>query len=291
MEYLSRGEKLGKVINYWLLALLAVVCLFPFYYVIVLSVTMESEVIRKGIVWWPDQLTIAAYERLFAGSALIQAYKITLFRTLLGTAAGLIITFMTAYPLSKKGLPGRSGFMFYIVFTLLFSGGLIPTYLVVHSLGLLDTVWSLIVPPLVGAFNVIIMRSFFQQLPPEIEESAKVDGAGDIQTMLKIVLPLTLPVMATVGLFYAVYHWNSYFDGVMYLNDFRLFPLQVVLRNILLSVHSEHMETSAIANGDAVGALATKMAAVIATTLPILLVYPFIQKYFTQGATLGAVKG
>ncbi|MGI2296338.1 carbohydrate ABC transporter permease [Paenibacillus sp. GXUN7292] len=289
MEYLSKGEKMAKSINYVVLFVIALVCLFPFYYVVVVSLTTETELIRKGIVWFPDQVTFDAYKRLFSGAALIKAYQITLFRTIIGTTLGLVVTFITAYPLSRKMLPGRSIFMFYIVFTMLFNGGLIPTYLVVQSIGLLDTVWALIMPGIIGAFNIIIMRSFFEQLPPEIEESAKVDGAGELQTMSKIVFPLTLPVMATVGLFYAVYHWNSYFDGVMYLNNPDLFPLQVVLRNILLSVESLFVE--AIETNDTVGKLAFKMAAVISTTLPILVVYPFVQKYFTQGATLGAVKG
>jgi putative aldouronate transport system permease protein len=289
LEYLTTGEKTAKYINYLLLAALALLCLFPFYYVVVVSLTTEAELIRKGIVWFPDNFTWSAYERMFAGDALMQAYKVTLFRTIVGTSLGLVVTFMTAYPLSRKMLPGRSVIMFYIVFTMLFNGGLIPTYLVVQSLGLLDSIWALIIPSVIGAFNVIIMKSFFEQLPPEIEESAKVDGAGELQTMAKIVFPLTLPVMATVGLFYAVYHWNSYFDGVLYLNDSKQFPLQVVLRNILLSVHSEHMETAD--STDTVGKLAVKMAAVVLTTLPILVVYPFIQKYFTQGVTLGAVKG
>lgn len=291
MEYLTTGEKTAKYINIAILIVLAILCLFPFYYVMVVSITSEAEVVRKGIVWIPEHVTWAAYSRMFEGKLLLQAYKITIFRTIVGVTLGLAVTFMTAYPLSRKSLPGRSAFMFYIVFTLLFNGGLIPTYLVMHGMGLLNSVWALILPSLVGAFNVIIMRSFFEQLPPEIEESARVDGAGDLQTMIKIVFPLTLPVMATVGLFYAVYHWNSYFDGVMYLNNPHLYPLQVVLRTILLNVQSLNAETSSFAEGHQVSNLAVKMAAVVLTTLPIVAVYPFVQKYFTQGATLGAVKG
>ncbi|RXZ79875.1 carbohydrate ABC transporter permease [Paenibacillaceae bacterium] len=291
MEYLSPGERAAKHINHILLIVLAVLCLFPFYYVVVVSVSPESEVIRKGIIWFPERFTLTAYKEMFSGQGLIQAYKVTVFRTIVGTTLNLLLTFMTAYPLSKKMLPGRPGLTFYIVFTLLFNGGLIPTYLVVQGLGLLNTVWALIIPGLIGAFNVIIMKSFFEQLPPEIEESAKVDGAGDLQTMAKIVFPLTLPVMATVGLFYAVFHWNSYFDGVMYLNNPELNPLQVVLRNILLSVQMQNSEASQYAENSMVSTHAVKMAAVVLTTLPILAVYPFIQKYFTQGVTLGAVKG
>ncbi|RAU94705.1 carbohydrate ABC transporter permease [Paenibacillus sp. YN15] len=292
MEYLTPGEKIAKIINYAVLALLAVACLFPFYYVIVISMSPESEVVRKGIVLFPDTVTWNAYREMFRESyALDQAYKVTLFRTIVGTALNLLITFMTAYPLSKKMLPGRSVFMFYIVFTMLFSGGMIPTYLVVQSLGLTNTIWALIVPGLVGAFNVIIMKSFFEQLPPEIEESAKVDGAGELQTMARIVFPLTMPVMATVGLFYMVFHWNSYFDGVLYISKPELNPLQVVLRTILLSVQQQNAEINQYGDDRLVSSHAIKMAAVVLTTVPILLVYPFIQKYFTKGAMLGAVKG
>lgn len=292
MEYLTPGEKTAKVINYILLALLALACLFPFYYVIVISMSPESEVVRKGIVLFPEKVTWSAYKEMFRENyALGQAYKITLFRTVVGTTLNLLITFMTAYPLSKRMLPGRPVFMFYIVFTMLFSGGMIPTYLVVQGLGLINTIWALIIPGLVGAFNVIIMKSFFEQLPPEIEESAKVDGAGELQTMARIVFPLTMPVMATVGLFYMVYHWNSYFDGVLYISKAELNPLQVVLRTILLSVQQQNTEVNQFADDYLVSSHSIKMAAVVLTTVPILLVYPFIQKYFTKGAMLGAVKG
>lgn len=293
MEQSTPGERIAKAINYALLLLLAFLCLFPFYYVVVVSLSPETEVIRRGgLVWFPEIVTLTAYEEMFSPRyGLLRAYRVTLFRTVVGTSLCLLLTFITAYPLSKKYLPGRGKFTFFIVFTLLFNGGLIPTYLVVKHLGLVDTIWALILPGVVGAFNVIIMKSFFEQLPPEIEESSRVDGAGDIQTMARIIFPLTLPVMATVGLFYAVWHWNSYFDGIMYINSPELHPLQVVLRNILLNVASNNTELSRYAVGKLVSAHAVKLAAVVLTTVPILLVYPFAQKYFTQGATLGAVKG
>jgi len=292
MEYLTTGERLAKLLNNILLIVVAVLCLFPFYYVVVISISPETEIIRKGIIWFPEKIVWTAYTEMLTGNhGLLKAYQITLFRTIAGTLLNLLLTFMTAYPLSKKMLPGRSGFILFIVFTMLFNGGLIPTYLVVQSMGLLDTVWALIIPGLIGAFYVIIMKSFFEQLPAEIEESAKIDGAGELQTMLRIVFPLTMPVMATVGLFYAVYHWNSYFDAVMYLNDVKLNPLQVVLRNILLNVQMQNTEISLFSDGHKVSMHSVKMAAVVLTTVPILIVYPFIQKYFTKGVMLGSVKG
>lgn len=292
MEYLTAGERFAKQLNHLFLIIIALLCLFPFYYVVVISISPETEVIRKGIVWFPEKIAWTAYTEMITGRhGLLQAYHITLFRTIVGTLLNLLLTFMTAYPLSKKMLPGRSGFILFIVFTMLFNGGLIPTFLVVQSMGLLDTVWALIIPGLIGTFYVIIMKSFFEQLPAEIEESAKIDGAGEVQTMIRIVFPLTLPVMATVGLFYAVYHWNSYFDAVMYLNDVRLNPLQVVLRNILLNVQMQNTEISQFSDGHKVSMHSVKMAAVVLTTVPILVVYPFIQKYFTKGVMLGSVKG
>jgi len=293
LKHSTTGERIAQIINYALLLLLAFLCLFPFYYVVVVSLSTEAEVIRKGgLVWFPDNATLAAYEEMFSPRyGLLRAYQITLFRAVAGTALCLFFTFITSYPLSKAYLPGRGKFTFFIVFTLLFNGGLVPTYLVVKYLGLVDTVWALILPGVIGAFNVIIMKSFFEQLPPEIEESARVDGAGELQTMVRILFPLTLPVMATVGLFYAVWHWNSYFDGIMYINSPDLQPLQVVLRNILLNVASNNTELSRYSAEETVSTHAVKLAAVVMTTVPILLVYPFAQKYFTQGATLGAVKG
>ncbi|MCU6709592.1 carbohydrate ABC transporter permease [Paenibacillus sp. J5C_2022] len=292
MEHLTAGERVAKHVNIFCLIVIALLCLFPFYYVVVISISPESEVIRKGIIWFPEKVAWSAYAEMINGKhGLLQAYQITIFRTVIGTLLNLLLTFMTAYPLSKKTLPGRSGFILFIVFTMLFNGGLIPTYLVVQSMGLLDTVWALIIPGLIGTFYVIIMKSFFEQLPTEIGESAMIDGAGEWQTMLRIVFPLTMPVMATVGLFYAVYHWNSYFDAVMYLNDVSLHPLQVVLRNILLNVQMQNTEISQFSDGNKVSMHSVKMAAVVLTTVPILVVYPFIQKYFTKGVMLGSVKG
>lgn len=168
-------------------------------------------------------------------------------------------------------------------------GGLIPTYLLVRSLGLLDSPWVLIIPNLISAFNLVIIKGFFEQLPAEIEESARVDGASELQSLWRIILPLSLPVLATVSLFYAVGHWNSYFDAIVYLNDSNLMPLQVVLRNILLNVATQSADS--IANSGTVSQFAVQMAAVVVTTVPILIVYPFMQKHFTKGVLMGSIKG
>ncbi|TBL80708.1 carbohydrate ABC transporter permease [Paenibacillus thalictri] len=290
MLTMTPGEKIGGLFIYIVLIVLSVFCLFPLLYVTIMSLTPEAEIVRKGIVIIPDTITLRAYREMLGSShGLGAAYQVTLFRTIVGTALSLFFTAITAYPLSRKYLPGRSAFLLYIVFTMLFSGGLIPTYLLVRYLGLLNTVWSLIVPGMLSAFNLVIMKGFFEQLPVELEESARVDGSGDMTILMKIIVPLSLPVMATIGLFYAVWHWNSYFDAIMYIHKADQLPLQVVLRNILLNVQAISNDLN---NEDQpVGTLALQMAAVVLSTLPILIVYPFIQKHFTKGVLLGSIKG
>lgn len=289
MINLTVGEKIWQVVVYSILIILALLCLLPFLYVVAVSVTPESEVVRKGIVIIPETFTFLAYKEVFISHGIGQAYKITLFRTIVGTALNVLFTVLAAYPLSKKYLPGRSTFLIFIVFTMMFSGGLIPTYLLIRSLGLLNSPWVLIIPHLISAFNLVIIKGFFEQLPAEIEESARVDGASELQALWRIILPLSMPVLATISLFYAVGHWNSYFDAIVYLNDSNLMPLQVVLRNILLNIASESAES--MANSGTVSKFAVQMAAVVVTTVPILIVYPFMQKHFTKGVLMGSIKG
>jgi putative aldouronate transport system permease protein len=289
MINLTIGEKVWQAVVYFILILLALLCLLPFLYVVAVSVTPESEVLRRGIVIIPESFTFLAYKEVFISHGIGQAYKITLFRTIVGTLLNVFFTVIAAYPLSKKYLPGRSPFLLFIVFTMMFGGGLIPTYLLVRSLGLLNSPWVLIIPHLISAFNLVIIKGFFEQLPAEIEESARVDGASELQSLWRIILPLSLPVLSTISLFYAVGHWNSYFDAIVYINDSNLMPLQVILRNILLNVATQSADS--LANTGAVSTFAIQMAAVVVTTVPILIVYPFMQKHFTKGVLLGSVKG
>ncbi|NQX47968.1 carbohydrate ABC transporter permease [Paenibacillus tritici] len=289
MINLTIGEKVWQAVVYFILILLSLLCLLPFLYVVAVSVTPESEVLRRGIVIIPETFTFLAYKEVFISHGIGQAYKITLFRTIVGTLLNVFFTVIAAYPLSKKYLPGRSPFLLFIVFTMMFGGGLIPTYLLVRSLGLLNSPWVLIIPQLISAFNLVIIKGFFEQLPAEIEESARVDGASELQSLWRIILPLSLPVLSTISLFYAVGHWNSYFDAIVYINDSSLMPLQVILRNILLNVATQSADS--LANSGAVSTFAVQMAAVVVTTVPILIVYPFMQKHFTKGVLLGSVKG
>ncbi|MBP2111339.1 carbohydrate ABC transporter permease [Paenibacillus silagei] len=289
MINLTTGEKVWQAVVYFILILLSLMCLLPFLYVVAVSVTPESEVLRRGIVIIPETFTFLAYKEVFISHGIGQAYKITLFRTIVGTLLNVFFTVIAAYPLSKKYLPGRSPFLLFIVFTMMFGGGLIPTYLLVRSLGLLNSPWVLIIPQLISAFNLVIIKGFFEQLPAEIEESARVDGASELQSLWRIILPLSLPVLSTISLFYAVGHWNSYFDAIVYINDSGLMPLQVILRNILLNVATQSADS--LANSGTVSTFAVQMAAVVVTTVPILIVYPFMQKHFTKGVLLGSVKG
>ncbi|TNJ64992.1 carbohydrate ABC transporter permease [Paenibacillus hemerocallicola] len=289
----SNADRMVDAVFYAFLSLFALSTLFPLYYVIVMSITPYTEVMRSGgFVMFPRQVTFDAYKEIFSSGRIPQALKITVTVTFVGTALNLFATSLLAYALSKKTVPGRSALLLGIVFTMLFSGGMIPTYLVVRAVGLVDTIWALILPGLVSTFNMLIMKTYFEGLPHEIEEAAKVDGCGDLRTLFRIVLPLSTPIFATMGLFYGVGHWNAYFAGIMYLNDKRLYPLQVVLQNMIRSPDvSQELE---IRNPMLVAQLppeTIKMATVVVAILPILLVYPFLQKYFIKGMLIGAIKG
>lgn len=283
----GKSDKLFDIVVYLLLTLVAVVAIFPIMYVVSMSLTPYSEVIKNGgFVIIPKNLSFEAYIRIFEDPALLRSMSVTVFVTVVGTAINLFLTTLAAYPLSRKGLPGRSGLLLYIVITMMFSGGLIPTYLIVQSLNLLDTVWALIVPGAIATFNVLVMKSFFESLPEEIFESAKIDGAREFRILWKIVLPLSVPSVMTVGLFYMVGHWNSFFSAVLYITDTSLHPLQVIIRNMLLMTQNNELQAEVT-----VPTAAMQMAAVVTASLPIIMVYPFIQKHFTKGMLLGAVKG
>lgn len=291
MRNRSAGARFGQAVNYTLLALLALSCILPFFYVISVSLTPVTEVLRQnGLVLFPRNITWFAYEQLLAGDDVFNAYKISLFRAIVGTAINLLFTIITALPLSRKTLPGRSPILMFIVFTMLFNGGIIPNYLVVKEMHLLNSVWALVVPTLINAFYLLIMKSFFEQLPEALDEAAKIDGAGEMTILMRVVLPLSMPIIATVGLFYMVYHWNSFFDAVLYIFDADKYPLQLYLRNILTAAVASTGDAAADA-ADIVNPISMQMAAVVVSTLPILCVYPFIQKHFSRGILLGAVKG
>jgi putative aldouronate transport system permease protein len=282
----GREDRIVNGIVYTLLTLVAVASVFPLLFVLAASLTPYSEVLRNGgYVVVPSQVTLDAYRQLLAQPAIPRAFGVTVFITVVGTAVNMVLTTLMAYPLSRKELPGRSVFLFAIVFTMMFGAGLIPTYLIVKATGLLDTVWAMIIPSAIWVFNVLIMKTFFDNLPRELIESAQIDGAGEFRILLRIVLPLSAPVMLTLGLFYAVGHWNEFFHAIFYIRDQDLLPLQVVIRNIFQrSQSSENIDA-------ALPTVTMQMAAVVVAAIPMIAVYPFIQKHFQKGVLLGSVKG
>lgn len=288
---MSVGERVFEYINFIVLTLIGLATLLPFLYVIATSITPDKEVLLHGMTLFPRTgFSTEAYEFILTkGSGIPRAYMVTIFVTTVGTALSLIITAMLAYGISKRNLPGRKVITFAVLFTMLFNGGIIPTYMVVKSAGLINSAWSLILPSLISVWNVIVLISFFESIPESIEESARIDGCNDIVIFATIILPLSLPAMATIGLFYAVGYWNQWFNAVMYINDKANWPLQLILRQIILVLDMNSLTDDAVSNPPP--GITVKTATIVTTMLPILTVYPFVQKYFVKGIMIGGVKG
>lgn len=293
IAYKTKRSQLEQACIHILLGLVAFAALFPLVYVAIVSITPLSEVARNGgFSILPRQVTFGAYEAVFASPLVPKALQVTILVTVVGTLANLMFTALLAYPLSKRSLPMRSVILLFLLFTLVFGGGLIPTYLVVHATGLVNTLFALFVPTLVNTFYLLIMKTFFESLPEELIEAARIDGYGEFRLLFSVVLPLSKPVMATMALFYGVAHWNEFFAGIIYINDSNLMPLQVVLRNMLAgSTISSELQTLNPQLAAKLPGETFKMALVVVSTMPIMFVYPFLQKYMTQGMMLGAIKG
>lgn len=288
----TKSDKVYDLFIYGALTIACLSTLFPLYFVFIESLTPYKELIRHdGFVIFPSHLTFDAYKVIFGSRLVPDAVKISVMITVIGTFLSLLITACLAYPLSKRYLPGGRYILLAIVFTLLFNGGIVPTYLVVRGLGLTNTIWSLIIPTLVSPFYMFIMRTYFIGLPPEIEESAKVDGCGEIQTLYRIVLPLSMPILVTIGLFYGVIQWNSYFNAILYLSDRALYPIQVILRNMITTSSVSQELGSSVTTVQTLPPDTIRMATVVVATLPLLAIYPFIQKYFIKGMLVGSIKG
>jgi len=290
----SFGARAFGALNYAFLSLIGLVTLFPLYYVFVVSFTDSREYAeRNGFILFPSQWSTAAYEYLFSTSAFLNATAVSAFLATVGTALSLIVTAAIAFSLSRKRLRGRQFMLVAIVLTLLFNPGIIPPYLVVKELGLINSVWSLILPVLTSGWYVILMKSFFENIPVELEEAAMIDGSTDLGTFFRIVLPLSAPALAAFGLFYAVAYWNTFFSAVLYINDYAKVPLQIVLRNMLVDSSTSTGGAAAmeLMSEQQIPTQTIKMAAVVVSTLPIVCVYPFLQKHFTKGVMLGSVKG
>lgn len=289
---ISSSYKIFRIFNYAFLFLLSLATFVPFYLVVVVSITLEKSISLKGYQLFPKELSFAAYETLLSkGSRYLDAYKVSISITVIGTIFAVLITCLLAYAISRKHLRYRNHIAFFVYFTLIFNGGLVPWYIIVSKLGLKDSLLGLILPLLVNAFNVFLIRNYFRAIPDAILESATIDGAGDIRVFFRIVMPLALPGIATITLFYMLAYWNEWFIALMLINDKELYPLQFLLRQILSTVLYAASAKSQITNVGDLPAEGIKMATVVLTVGPIIFVYPFIQKYFVKGLIVGAVKG
>jgi ABC-type sugar transport system, permease component len=283
----SKNDVAYELLVLFIITLVGLVCVIPILFVIAYSLTPMEEMLRNGgFVLIPRKITFNAYAFMIKNPTLISALKVSAIITVFGTMANLVVTMMLAYPLSRDYLPGRGTFIKLIVFTMIFSAGTIPTYLIVRWTGVINTLWALILPSLVTVYNFIVMKAFFEGLPNDLFESARIDGAGEFKILYRIVFPLSLPIVTTISLYYAVAHWNVYTAAILYIQDTNLMPLQVILRRMINAASTNDLNVE-----DEIPPETMRMAAVCIATAPIVIIYPFIQKYFVKGTLAGAVKG
>jgi len=279
------------LINYVLLTLIALIMLFPFLYVVAVSFSSYTEYMQSEFMLFPKKWVFDAYRFIFVSDAFVRSLWVTALITVIGTLVNLAFTASFAYALSRPVIGGKP-VTFLVLFSMLFNAGMIPTYLVVKETGLMNSIWAMILPVAIAPFYLIVMRQFFQSIPSELHEAAHIDGANDLQSFWRIILPLSKPSLAAFGLFYAVAHWNNYFTAILYMNDPKWWPIQTFLRQIVVVNEAQ----TSLANGqilleNAPPAETIQMAAIIVATVPILVVYPFLQKHFAKGVMLGSVKG
>jgi putative aldouronate transport system permease protein len=288
----TKGEKIFQVVNAILMVILIIITLYPILYVAFASLSKPSELIQhQGILWKPLGFSIEAYKMVFKNPMISIGYQNTLFYVVVGTAFNILLSCLGAYILSRKGLYIKKFLTVFIIFTMYFDGGLIPFYLLVKKLGLTNTRWALIIPRAINTWNLIVMRTAFASVPDSLEESARIDGAEDFSILFKIILPLVMPTIAVMVLFYAVAHWNGWFDAMVFLRKRELYPVQLILREILISNDTSSMMFNVSGVDKEPVGETIKYATIIITTLPILFIYPFLQKYFVKGIMVGAVKG
>ncbi|MFS0726252.1 carbohydrate ABC transporter permease [Paenibacillus sp. 1P07SE] len=289
----SRRDRIFDAGVTFILIVVSLAALFPIYYVFVVSFTSAEEYLRKGFIVFPETWTLESYRYLFSNNTFFKATAVSAFLATVGTFLSLLVTATGAYALSRKRLFGRRAILLLILLTTLFNPGIIPPYLLVRDLGLMNSLWALILPVLTSGWYMILMKGFYESIPDELEEAGKIDGCNDLSIWARIILPLSLPSMAAFGLFFAVAYWNTFFNAILYISDANLRPLQVVLQMLLI-------DSSTSASGDIVNQMqgdikipteTLKMAAVVIATVPILMVYPFLQKHFAKGVMVGSVKG
>ena len=288
----TQGEKSFAVFNYIFLTTLALLTIYPFWNVIITSFSSAAEANRIGFKLWPAEIAWEGYKHVLSNSFIWIGYKNTILRVLLGTSIEMTLMILTAYPLSKKYLPCRNVVTMLIVFTMFFSGGMIPEYLNVRSLHIDNSIWALVLPAGINTFSMLILRNFFMGVPEEIEESAKIDGASAMYTLIRIVLPLSLASLMTVGMWSVVAHWNAWFDCLIYIRDSKQFVLQAILRKIIIDAAPQFDNANASTQDIlSIDTEVIKSATIIVSTIPILIVYPFVQKYFMAGVMVGSLKG
>lgn len=282
-----------QVMSYVIIGLMALVCLIPFLLIISASFTEESVILKEGYSLWPSEFSVNAYKTIFqVPEQVFRSYLVTIFITVVGTSVGLFLTSMAAYVLNRKDFKYRNACSFYLYFTTLFSGGLVPFYiLIVQYLHLKDSILSIILPTMLSVWNILLMRNFMKSIPDSLYESAKIDGAGDFRIFIRIVLPLSKASLATVGLFQALTYWNEWYNGMLFLQNEDLFPLQLFLRNMLNSQNIMNLVKSGVnISRDMIPTEGMKMAMAVLAMGPVLFFYPFVQRYFVAGMTVGSVK-
>ena len=291
----SRGDRAFDVTNYLLLAIVLLITIYPLYYVLIASFSDPFKVYAGETFLLPAGFSLSGYKRIFLDSSIVRGYSNSLLYTVAGATISVILTCVSGYALSKKSLPGRRWLMLILLFTMYFNGGLIPTYLVVQKVGMFNTLWALVLPNAVSVYNLIIARTFFESnIPDSLLEAASIDGSSNTGTMLRIVMPLSAPIIAVMAVFYAVGLWNNWFDALIYLTMSAMAPLQLVLRNILIkSQATSNMMTGMDANYAEKQKVTEmiKFASIVVASVPMLIIYPFVQKYFIKGVMIGAVKG
>lgn len=293
----SFGDRIMTIFIYVFLTVLAFTTLYPFWNAIVISLNTGVDTSRGGVTFWPREFTLENYQIVFGDARLMSGFLISVARTIVGTLTSIIATSIFAYGMSRRELIGRKYYMIISIITMYFGGGLIPTFLLIRSLGLMDSFWVFIIPSLISVWNMIIFRTFFAGLPAGLEESAKIDGCGNWGTFFRIVLPLSGPVIATLSLFTAVGHWNEWFMASIYISNENLLPIQTILKQILASnIASEqlsNLDSAALSRLQAMKTVTSKslsMATMMVATLPIVMIYPFVQKYFVKGVLVGSLK-
>ncbi len=285
----SLGDKIFDSFNYICLTVLGMITLYPILNVVSISLSDYAAYVRNPLMIIPIDLDLSAYRQILTSPLLLSSYRNTIFVTLFGTVLNVMVTVLTAYPLAKSKIRGDRWVMFFIILTMLFSGGMIPTFLVVKGLHLYNTLWAVMIPTLISTYNFIIVKTFIESIPDALEESAKIDGAGHLYILFKIVIPLSLPLMATISLFYGVANWNRFFEAMLYLNDRSNWTLTILLREIITENSDLFASTDPMAT-EKLYPKTMQSATIVVAILPILFSYPFLQKYFIKGIMLGAVK-